>query len=316
MGTISAKFGMEGIVDRLLAAYKKFMRKTPTWDEQQAFLAVLDTGSLSAAARALNLSQPTVRARIQAIECSLGVVLFTRSMNGLVPTPRARAMAVPARAMANASGALLRAASADAEVAEGTVRIAVSEVVGIEVLPLMLRPLQQKLPNLTYEVELSDSSADLVDQQVDVAVRMHRPEQSALVAKKVRSAALGLFAHRDYLSVTGTPIGRDDMPRHLFIGPDRNRSDLRLAEMIAGGLNLRWSVRTDSHPAQLAAARAGLGIAVFQERIAARDPNLQRVLPELRLPDLETWVVTHENLRYIPRIAAVFDHLVIEFMRN
>jgi DNA-binding transcriptional LysR family regulator len=286
--------------------------RAPTWDEQRAFLAVFETGSLSAAARDLNLSQPTVRARIENLEVALGTALFTRSVHGLVPTPRAKAMVIPARAMAHASGALLRAASAEADHTAGTVRISVSEVVGIEVLPSILARLQQRHPDLTFEVELSNTTADLLDQQVDVAVRMHRPEQKALVAQKVRPIALGLFAHRDYLAMFDTPTSRDDMAAHRFIGPDRSRADQRLAEAIADGRPVRWGVRTDSHPAQLAAVRAALGIAVVQQGIAARDPNLVRVLPEIDLPELETWIVTHEDLRHVPRVAAVFDHLVAE----
>lgn len=301
------------IVDDLTSAYKKVMKRVPSWDEQRAFLAVFETGSLSGAARELGLSQPTVRARIEALEAALGTVLFTRSMHGLTPTPRAHAIAGPARAMAHASGALLRAASADAGMVEGTVRISVSEVIGIEIVPSMLRRLQLRHPALVFELHVNNEIADLVEQQVDIAVRMHPPKQAALVAKKVRAATLSLFAHRDYLRQSGAPVRRDDLAQHAFIGPDRNRADLRLVETIAGAQHLEWSLRTDSHPAQMAAARAGMGIAVFQDRIAANDPNLVRVLPDVPLPALETWIVTHENLRNVPRVAAVFDHLVSEF---
>lgn len=179
----------------------------------------------------------------------------------------------------------------------------------------MLQRLQRRHPHLVYEVELSNTSADLVDQQVDIAVRMHRPEQSAFIAQKVCAAPLGLFAHRNYVAAFGTPANRSEMADHLFIGPDRNQADLQLAGMIAGEQTLRWSLRTDNHPAQLAAARAGLGIAVFQERVAMREPDLVRVLPDVSLPALETWIVTHENLRHVPRISTVFDHLVAEFTR-
>lgn len=294
-------------------AYKFLVSREPAWDEQRAFLAVFESGSLSAAARALNLSQPTVRARLEALETAIGTVLFTRSAHGLIPTPRARAMAAPARAMAHASGALLRAASADADLPAGAVRISVSEVVGIEVLPPILAPLYRTHPGLVFEVELSNASADLVDQQVDIAVRMHRPEQSALVARKVRPVALGLYAHRDYLAAFGTPASRDDIMQHRFIGPDRSRPDGLVAQVIAGGRRLTWSVKTDSHPAQMAAVRAGLGIGVFQQQIGRRDPDLVRVLLEITLPNLDTWIVTHENLRNLPRIAAIFDHLVEAF---
>jgi DNA-binding transcriptional LysR family regulator len=289
------------------------MNKDVAWDDQRAFLAVMETGSLSAGARRLGLSQPTVRARIEALEVTLGTALFTRSVHGLIPTSTAEAMAEPARAMAHASEAMLRAASADAGAAAGRVRLSVSEFVGLEVLPPMLRSLRDKHPQLTVEFELSNVSANLLDQQVDVAVRMHLPEQSALVAKKVLSIPLGLFAHRDYLEIYGCPTSKADLGGHLFIGPDRNRSDLAVAARLEDPTIIRWIARTDSHPAQLALARAGLGIAVVQIPAAARYPELERVLSDIELPQLPTWIVTHENLRRLPRVGALFDHLVNAF---
>ena len=283
------------------------------WNDQHAFLAVMETGSLSAAARRLGVSQPTVRARIEALEAVLGTVLFTRSVHGLGPTPTAEAMAAPARAMDHASQAMLRAASGDSAMAAGRVRLSVSEFVGIEVLPPMLRALRDKHPQLSVEFELSNASADLLDQQVDVAVRMHPPEQSALVAKKVPSIPLGFFAHRDYLEAYGRPASKAEIREHLFIGPDRNRSDLAVAARIGDPARIRWIARTDSHPAQLALARAGVGIAVAQIPTAAHYPELERVLPDIELPQLPTWIATHENLRRLPRVAALFDHLVEAF---
>jgi DNA-binding transcriptional LysR family regulator len=289
------------------------MSKDVNWDNQRAFLAVLETGSLSAAGRWLGLSQPTVRARVEGLEAALGTALFVRSVHGLVPTQTAEAMAAPARAMAHASDAMLRAASADSSAAAGRVRLSVSEFVGTEVLPAMLRGLHDKHPQLTVEFEPSDASADLLDQQVDVAVRMYPPEQSALVAKKVPSIPLGLFAHRDYLATHGYPASKDEIGDHLFIGPDRNRGDLAIAALIGNPDRIRWVARTDSHPAQFSLARAGLGIAIAQLPTAARYPELERVLPDIELPQLPTWIVTHENLRRLPRVAALFDHLVEAF---
>lgn len=313
MRRASVKFDCKKIANSLLTAYKKFMSKTVDWNDQCAFLAVMETGSLSAAARRLGLSQPTMRARIEGLEALLGTALFTRSVHGLIPTPTAKAMAAPARAMAHASEAMLRAASADSTMAAGRVRLSVSEFVGIEVLPPMLRSLRNKYPQLTVEFELSNASADLLDQQVDVAVRMHPPEQSALVTKKVPSIPLGFFAHRDYLEAYGRPGSKAEIGNHLFIGPDRNRGDLAVAALIDDPARIRWIARTDSHPAQLALARAGLGIAVTQIPTAARYPELERQLPDIDLPQLPTWIVAHENLRHLPRVAALFDHLVEAF---
>ncbi|WP_404713638.1 LysR family transcriptional regulator [Sphingomonas sp. MMS24-J13] len=284
------------------------------WDDQRAFLAVLEEGSLSAAARRMGVAQPTMRARIQALEQALGTVLFTRSVRGLVPTEQARALGDSARAMARASDAFVRAASAAPGEIAGVVRISVSDIVGIELLPTILVPLRERHPRLIVEIVTSNASANLLEQEADIAIRMYPPRQDALVARKVPPIPLGLFAHADYLARRGTPRTIDDLADHDIIGPDRSPADLAFAAELFAGLDRnRMVIRTDSHPAQLAAARAGLGIAIVQRPIGLDDPRLQEVLPDLPIAGLDTWIVTHEDLRSVPRVRAVFNRLVEHF---
>jgi DNA-binding transcriptional LysR family regulator len=290
------------------------MNRPIDWDDQRAFLAVLEEGSLSGAARRMGVAQPTMRARIEALEQALGTVLFTRSVRGLVPTEQARALGESARAMARASEAFVRTASAEPDKAAGIVRLSVSELVGIEVLPRMLTELRARQPGLIIELVLSNVSANLLEQEVDIAVRMTPPRQEALVAQKVAAIPLGLFAHVDYLARRGQPETPDALAEHDLIGPDRALADLEFVGRLWPGLDRgRFVVRTDSHPAQLAAARAGLGIAVVQRPIGLADPLLRPVLPEVPIGVLDTWIVTHENLRELPRVRAVFDHLAAAF---
>lgn len=294
----------------------KPMSEPVSWDDQHAFLLVFEGGSLSAAARALGQAQPTVRARIEALERKLGTVLFTRSSQGLLPTEAARALYAHARAMAHASDAFLRAASASPGQVAGTVRVAVSEFVGQEVLPPMLARLRVRHPGLVLEVAASNSSADLTRQEADLALRMHRPSGEALVARKLGEVALGFFAHRDYLAARGMPNELADLTSHDLIGSDRSTSDRRLAEAVLPAPVLaRIVLRTDSHPGQLAAARAGLGIAVVQRPAGLVDPTLRPVLPELVLARLPLWLVAHRNLLDVPRVRAVFDHLAEDMGR-
>ena len=281
------------------------------WEDQRAFLAVLDSGSLSGAARELALAQPTVRRRIEMLEARLGTVLFTRSPNGLVPTRQALALAAHVRRMASASDAFVRAASASTEGIGGTVRLSVSEFVGVEVLPAMLAPLRARFPELTIEIVLSNLSVDLLDQEADLAVRMHRPRQDALIARHVGAIPLRFFAHRDYLARHGVPRSVAQLATHALIGPDRAQGDLAVVDSLLPGLPRgRFAVRTDSHAAQAAAIRAGLGIGVLQVPIGRAEADLVAVLPDLLVHALDTWIVTHEDLRRTPRIAAVFEHLV------
>lgn len=284
------------------------------WDDQHAFLAVIEEGSLSAAARRLALSQPTVRARIASLELALGSALFVRSVNGMIPTNQALALADHVRAMQRASDAMMRAASSAADTIAGVVRLSVSEFIGVEVLPPMLSSLRERYPELRLELVLSNVTANLLEQEVDLAVRMTDPKQQALVARKVAKIPLGLFAHQSYLARRGMPETIEDLSKHDFIGPDRSQSDLRFAAQLIPHLPPgNFALRTDSHPAQFAAARAGLGIAAVQIAVAEQSDGLVRVLPDMQIGLLEAWIVTHEDLRNVPRVRAVIDHLAEAF---
>jgi DNA-binding transcriptional LysR family regulator len=281
------------------------------WERQRAFLAVIDTGSLSAAARHLGAAQPTVRRRIEDLETQLGVALFTRSPSGLTPTPLARELAQHARAMAIAAASLARAASAEAGAASGVVRITASEVVGMEVLPAILARLREAHPGLVLELALTNRSEDMLRREADIAVRMVRPTQEALVAKRVGNITLGMHAHKRVLDAWGRPTNLEEARRLPLIGYESETIAVRAVK--AMGLDLRideFAFRTDNDVAQLAAIRAGLGLGICQVGLAARDPLLERVLPEVFNFDLETFVVTHEDLKDVRRVRLVFDALV------
>jgi DNA-binding transcriptional LysR family regulator len=280
------------------------------WERQRAFLAVMREGSLSAAARALGVAQPTVRRRIEDLEQDHGVALFTRSPSGLLPTPIAFDLAAHAEAMAHAADSFTRAASAEAASASGTVRITASEVVGVEVLPAILASLRNRHPELEIELGLNNRSEDLLGREADIAVRMIRPVQAALVARHVGAIRLGLHATQGYLDAQGTPAGLADLPRFALIGFETETIGVRTVRDL--GLSFRrddFAFRTDSDLGQLAAIRAGIGIGVCHAGLAKRDPNLVRVLPDVVDIPLDTWVVMHEDLRNVQRVRLLFDAL-------
>lgn len=292
------------------------MSTTISWDDQRIFLAVLETGSLSGAARSLGLSYPTVRARLEALEHALGAVLFTRSVHGLAPTETAESLRDAARTMAMASDLFVRQASAPRGTIAGTVRVSVPELMGVEVLPAMLQTLREKHPALRIQLSLSNTQANILAHEVDLAVRTVAPKQNALVARKVATIPLGLFASTDYVARRGLPRIVDDLEHHDLIGSDRDQVDLAVAASLGPRFNPSLFVlRTDSHPSQVAAARAGVGIAVCQVPLGNADSSLMRILPALVIHVLETWIVTHENLSKVPRVRAVFDHLAEAFTR-
>jgi DNA-binding transcriptional LysR family regulator len=281
------------------------------WERQRAFLAVLREGSLSAAARQLAVAQPTVRRRIEDLEREHGVVLFTRSPAGLLPTTIARELEAHVEAMARASQSFARAASAEAGSAEGSVRITASEVVGVEVLPPILARLRASHPGLAIELGLNNRSENLLDREADIAVRMVRPMQDALVAKHVGSIRLGLFAHKDYIAAHGRPDTLDDLRALGLIGFESETAGIRTLR--ACGLHFQpedFVFRTDSDLGQLAAIRAGVGIGVCHAQLGKRDANLVQLLPQAFDMGFDTWVVTHEDLQHVHRVRLAFDALV------
>jgi DNA-binding transcriptional LysR family regulator len=285
----------------------------PSWDLYAAFLAVMQTGSLSGASRALGLTQPTVRRQIEALEAGLGTALFTRAPNGLTPTDVARATLPHAEAIAASARALVRAASAPAADDRGTVRITCSVMIGTEVLPPILTRLRAAHPGIQVELALDDRNQDLLRREADVAIRMTAPTQAGLVRKKAAAIELGLFASARYLADHPAPRSvADAIKHHALIGPDRSRFGFEALASVGLPLAARdLALRTDNDVAQLAAVRAGLGIGVCQLPLAG---DLVRVLPRIRFA-LDAWVVAHEDLKDVRRVRVVVDHLTAALAR-
>ncbi|OCJ11263.1 LysR family transcriptional regulator [Rhizobium sp. AC27/96] len=282
----------------------------PSWDFYRTFLAVLQQGSLSAAARDLGLTQPTIGRHIDALEAAVGAELFTRSQQGLLPTDTALVLKPYAETLASTTAALLRAASSSRDKVTGTVRISASEVIGTEVLPSILAELQAGYPDLVIELSASDAVEDLLQREADIAVRMVEPAHEALLSRHIGIIPLGFFAHRKYLERYGMPESIEDLQRHKLIGFDRQTAYIRMMRKrypIFDGITLAF--RSDHTIAQHNALRAGLGISFLHIPLARRAPDLVRLLPEIELP-LDTWVVMHENLKTSPRCRVTFDALV------
>lgn len=189
-----------------------------SWDFYRTFLAVLREGSLSAAARELGLTQPTVGRHVDAMEAALGYPLFVRSPHGLLPTDAALALRPYAETLSATSAALLRAASSQRDAVSGTVRISASEVIGIEVLPPILAKLHEAYPELTIELSASDTVEDLLRQEADIAVRMVAPAQDALIARHLGVVPISFHGHRSYIARRGMPQALTDLADHSLIG--------------------------------------------------------------------------------------------------
>jgi DNA-binding transcriptional LysR family regulator len=221
------------------------MSSDPDWALYRTLLAVLDEGSLSAAARSLGLTQPTVARHIDALEAALQADLFVRSQRGLDPTDLAQSLRSHAQVMATTAAALLRTASATLGNVAGTVRISASDVVGVEHLPPILARLRRDHPALVIELMLSDRLEDLLAREADIAIRMTEPTQTALLARRLPPVELGFHAHRSYLERRGTPASMEDLSAHDLIGYDAETPALRamaarLPPLSRKGFALRW----------------------------------------------------------------------------
>jgi DNA-binding transcriptional LysR family regulator len=286
------------------------MRDGPDWNLWRTFLALLREGSLSGAARSLGLAQPTVGRHLDALEAAIGRTLFLRSPHGLAPTETAEGLRAEAEGFAAGAAALWRAARSDVGAVDGVVRIAASEVMAVEVLPPILAEIRHRHPGLVLEIVASNRVEDLLRRQADVAVRMVEPRQEGLVARRLGTIGLGLHARRDFLDRHGSPASLADLARSTVIGWDHETPEIR--SMIARRPEMAEvprALRSDSDLVQLAAIRAGHGIGVCQTAIAARSPDLVRILPEVFSMALDCWLVTHANLRGAQRIRAVLDGL-------
>lgn len=287
------------------------MATTLPWELLHTLLGVLREGSLSGAARALGLTQPTVGRHIAALEAVLGQRLFTRSPTGLLPTEAALALRGHAEQMETAAAALQRAATARAEGPAGTVRVTASEVIGVEVLAPVFAGLRERHPGLVLELALGNRVQDLLRREADIAVRMTPPEQGQLIARRIGSITLGLHALPAYLDRHGRPARFADLAGHALIGFDTLAPFIRAGTKHLGGLTREsFSLRSDADLAQLALIRAGAGIGACQLPLASRAPVLERVLPEQFAWPLETWVAMHEDLRQNAACRVVFDALV------
>jgi DNA-binding transcriptional LysR family regulator len=287
------------------------MNSEPDWNLYRTFLVVLQEGSLSGAARRLNLTQPTVTRHIDALEKSTGADLFLRTQRGLTPTDMALKLVPHAETLAATAAALMRVASDRTGEARGTVRVSASEIVSVEHLPRILAGLRRQYPRLVIELVLSNAVDDLLRREADIAVRMTEPVQDVLLARRLPSIELGLYAHRDYLAQRRVPTSMASIVDHDLIGFDHEIPRLRAFMQRFPGLSRSaFALRTDSDIAQLAAIRAGFGIGICQVAIASRDPNLVRVLPDLVSVEIGLWIVMHEDLKSSARCKAVFDALV------
>jgi DNA-binding transcriptional LysR family regulator len=285
------------------------MNRAPDWSLWRSFGAVVETGSLSAAARKLALSQPTLGRHIESLEQALGIALFERTLQGLKPTETALRLYEPVAGAARALAEAELVAEGQSAALGGSVRITASAVISHYVLPPLLAGIRQDFPTVAVELAPSDSAENLLLREADIAVRMFRPTQLELLTRKLGVIPTVCCAHESYLARRGVPMLLEDLRKHDLIGFDRSELIINAARRL--GLDMErgdFVVRTDSQTAAWELVKAGLGIGFGQQRLVADAPGMVSLLPEIRFP-LEVWLTTHRELFTSRRIRAIYDAL-------
>jgi DNA-binding transcriptional LysR family regulator len=285
------------------------------WSLLASFLAVLDEGSLLAAAKRKKMAQPTLGRHIEELEKQLGVSLFERTGRALVPTEIAFKLEVHVRAMEDASNLLLQEVSTQSTELRGTVRITTSQSVAVYLMPKLMNRMRDLLPEIQIELVSSNQIKNLLRREADIAIRMVRPTQGGLIAKKLCDIPIAAYANKSYLKKTGTPLTDNDLLEHALIGYDQDTSIIR-GFRDGYGIDVTpstFAFRTDDHIAYFEAVKAGLGIGFIAVYQGEQSVGLTRVLPKLKLPSLPVWLVTHREIHGNPRIRKVFDFLASEF---
>jgi len=283
------------------------------WQLVPSFLAAHEHGSLLGAARVLGLSQPTVGRHVAALEAQLSTPLFERTGRGLIATPAAQRLAQAARAMEVGALSLLRSAHQSQTDLSGSVRLSVSQPVACSLMPALLGRMREAWPGIQVELVVSNTISDLLRREADIAVRMVRPTQGSLVARRVGQVGVVACAHRRYLQRRGTPSAPTDLLDHELIGNDRVEDIRRgFAAMGQPVGPEQFSLRTDDLMAYWAAVRAGLGIGFVAAYLLREDADVIQVLPDLGIPPVPAWLVVHREIRSSRRIRAVYDFLARE----
>lgn len=273
------------------------------WDLIRSFLAVSELGSLSAAARQLGVSQPTLSREIQALEKNSGLNLFRRTTQGLILTEAGQSLVDAASRMSEAADEFNRQASGLSAELEGDVRISVNEVVGIFLLPPALAEFRKLHPGVHIEIVISNYVSSLSKREADIALRMFRPSQPDLVARRLPDMELGFFAHRDYVKQYGDPANMQEFKGHTVIGYDENMEFIEAAAKMGFHLvRQNFALRTDHLLAQVNLARAGAGIVGTHVELAKYWPELVPVMQWVPLPTLEFWIVCHSDVQFNSRI--------------
>ena len=280
------------------------------WNRARAFLATAEEGSLSAAGRALAMTQPTVGRQVAALEKELDVILFDRVGKQLVLTPSGLELVDHVRQMSDAAARMSLAASGQSQQLDGEVTITAVDSIAALCLPPIIQKVRSRYPGISIEVIASNELSDLGRREADIAVRNVRPTHPDLIARKICDVAARLYGSVEYLDKLGRPITVEKLQKAEFTG--FNRNDEMISALRDFGLTVtpaNISVISENHLVQWEMTKQGCAIGMMMDVVGDKEPLVERALPDAGAIIFPIWLVAHQQLKSSKRIRAVFDLL-------
>lgn len=287
------------------------------WNQVRAFLATAEEGSLSAAARALGQTQPTLSRQVAALEEDLGVTLFERAGRAMALTEAGRDLMEHVRIMADAATKVSLVASGQSQTVEGKVVITATGAMATYYLPSIIRKIRDAAPGITLDIVTSNEVQDLTRREADISIRHARPTQPDLIAKLVGDSAAHLYASEDYIKSLGPIQTLKDVEHADFIGFDRNEE--MIVELARHGLNLtpdNFTVNARAGTVMRELVVKGLGIGFLTRDVEKLEPRVKPILPDALTLPVPVWLVTHRELHTSKRIRVVYDILSEELPKS
>jgi len=279
------------------------------WNRTRAFLVTAEEGTLSSAAKALGMSQPTLSRQVAALEQEIGVTLFKRIGQKLELTQSGIELLTAARKMGEAAQDFSLAATGHSQALEGTVVISACELDAIYRLPKIIAQLRKAEPGISIEVIVTNETSDLKRREADIAIRSFRPTQPDLIAKKLGEERIWLYGTAAYLQPYSDKILLSDIKTIQVIG--FNDSTVMIDQLNQFGWKLskdNIKLITEFQPMQLSLCKESLGLIYLPQDIGDKEPQLERAFehkgPTMHLP---IWIVCHQELHTNLRIRRVFD---------
>ncbi len=269
-----------------------------------------EEGSLSAAARALGLTQPTLSRQITSLEEDLGFIVFERGYRSLTLTQSGLELLEHVKAMGDAANLISLAASGQSQKVGGQVSITASDAMSAYHIPSILKGIKEVAPDIEIEIVASNEIRDLQRREADIAIRHIEPEQPDLITKHVCNMQANLYASSDYLEKFGRLESKDDLKDACFIGfesPERSLSLYQSMGLPIGRKNIGYV--TNDGVSRWEIVKQGLGIGIMDEKTAAITKEVKQVLPDLEPLEFPIWLTTHRELHSSQRIRIVFNFL-------